>query len=474
MSSDPKQGHDLFISYAHVDNPPLFGAEQGWVSTLVRDLRNLLAQKLGRREDVSIWWDKKNLLGNHEITPEIRTKIQRSATLLLVLSPGYLKSRWCNQEMDLFFKTMGGKSQGRVFVVEMQCLDEDQSVPSELADIKGYRFWYKDERERPRTRSIHDPEPKKTEYTQMVEDLAHDISRKLKALATDAPTAPPESKATVFLAEVTDDMEPRREQVRRYLEQADIRVLPARRHLEGQSFKDALKEDLAQSGLFVQLLGKFIGKRPPGISQGYARLQLEQAQALPLPILQWRDPALVMDEVESEQKELLEAETVHAEPMETFKQGIVRQAIPPPPPPAPERAVAPVVFINFERRDRALAETIRDHVDKRLMAILPVSEGAASDVREDLEQKLKDCDALIVVYGERTLAWVDKQLLYCNKIVSDRDQYFRALGVYDGPPEDKQEVSTRMPGLEILPCRKGLDGHRLQAFLAPLLKSVEP
>ena len=43
MASDAKSGHDLFISYAHVDDAPVFGAK--WVSTLVQDLRNLLAQK---------------------------------------------------------------------------------------------------------------------------------------------------------------------------------------------------------------------------------------------------------------------------------------------------------------------------------------------------------------------------------------------------------------------------------------------
>ena len=466
MTSDPEPGHDVFISYAHVDNAPLFGAEQGWVSTLVQDLRNLLAQKMGRAEAFSIWWDEIDLRGNDEVTPEIRTEVQRSATLLLVLSPGYLASRWCMQEKDLFFEVLGGKPQGRVFVVEKQVLDEGQSVPDELADIKKYRFWYKDKRDRVRTLSLGAPEPHKTEYTRMVEDLASDISRRLKA-----PTVPSEPKATVFLAEVTDDMDPRREQVRRYLEQAQLRVLPARRYLEGQAFQQALEKDLAQSKLFIQLLGEYPSKRPPEIPQGYARLQLERALALNLPVLQWRDPALVVNQVESkEQQELLEAAAVHAEPLESFKQRIVQQATPPTPPPSPPvRAGAPVVFINFERRDQALAKAIRDHVDKRLLATLPISKGTASEVRTDLKEKLLGCDALIVVYGDGTLAWVDKQLLYYNKIVPKRDRSLRALGVYDGPPENKPEVLTQMPGLEILTCRQKLDQPRLRDFLAPLL-----
>src|SRR5262245_13950230 len=99
MVSEAKAAWDLFVSYAHVDNTPVFGA-RGWVSTLVQNLRNLLAQKMGRQDASSVWWDEIELRGNHDVTPEIRTTLQQSAALLLVLSPGYLASQWCKQEKD--------------------------------------------------------------------------------------------------------------------------------------------------------------------------------------------------------------------------------------------------------------------------------------------------------------------------------------------------------------------------------------
>src|SRR5215471_19472958 len=216
--------YDLFISYAHVDDLPVFGAK--WVSALVRDLRHLLAQKMGRPDAFSMWWDETDLRGHHAITPEIRTTLRQSAILLLVLSPGYLASQWCRQEKDLFFEGLRSEPQDRVFVVEKQVLDEDQPLPAELTDLKGYRFWYRDEHNRARTLSLREPEPHATTYIRMVEDLATYISRRLKALA-GPPSPPAEPLATVFLAEVTDDLDPRREQVRRYLEQAQLRVLPA-------------------------------------------------------------------------------------------------------------------------------------------------------------------------------------------------------------------------------------------------------
>jgi hypothetical protein len=477
MALEPKSGRDLFVSYAHVDDAPVFGAK--WVSTLVQDLRKLLAQKMGRNEAISIWWDEIDLRGNHDVTSEIRTILRQSVTLLMVLSPGYLASQWCRQEKDLFFEVLGGKPQGRVFVVEKQVLDEDQSRPAELADIKGYYFWYRDERNQARTLSIREPEPHVTTYIRLVEDLATDISRQLKARAAAAPSPFTRPKATVFLAEATEDLDSRREQVRRYLEEAQLQVLPAQRYLEGQAFRDALEQALGQSTLFIQLLGAYPSRRPPDIPQGYTRLQLERALARNLPILQWHDPTLKLDQVESqEQRELLEAVSVYAEPLESFKQRIVRQALPSPPPPQAVRTGAPVVFINAEHRDRILAEAIRDHIDARLLIVFPVSEGTASEVREDLEYKLTDCDALIVVYGQTTVAWVERQLLYYNRMTPKRERPFLTLGVYDGPPEAKPEVSTRMPGLKILMCRQGFDSRQLrallQAFLAPLLQCVQP
>ena len=146
--------------------------------------------------------------------------------------------------------------------------------------------------------------------------------------------------------------------------------------------------------------------------------------------MQWHDPTLKLEQVESqEQRVLLEAVSVYAEPLESFKQRIVQQALPPPPPPSVVHAGAPVVFINTEHRDRTLAETIRDHVDERLLATLPVSEGTATEVRENLEHKLVECDALIVVYGEKTLPWVEHQLVYCNKMAPRREKPFLRLGV---------------------------------------------
>ncbi len=99
---------------------------------------------------------------------------------------------------------------------------------------------------------------------------------------------------------------------------------------------------------------------------------------------------------------------MYAEPLETFKQRLVQALRPPAPVPTPQAVPlgAPMVFIHTERRDRSLAESIMQHVDPRLMVTLSISAGKAAEVRQDLANKLRNCDALLLVYGARTLGWV--------------------------------------------------------------------
>ena len=55
MAFVPGYKHDLFVSYANVDN------ERGWVTVLVRELRIQLAAWIGRSDAFEIWWDRTGL-----------------------------------------------------------------------------------------------------------------------------------------------------------------------------------------------------------------------------------------------------------------------------------------------------------------------------------------------------------------------------------------------------------------------------
>jgi hypothetical protein len=99
MAFIPGYEHDVFVSYAHVDDRPFIDAaagqerSSGWVSTLVRHLKNELAQKVGRSDAVSVWFDSNNLRGNHKLTDEIAARLAHAASFVAILSPGYIASQ---------------------------------------------------------------------------------------------------------------------------------------------------------------------------------------------------------------------------------------------------------------------------------------------------------------------------------------------------------------------------------------------
>src|SRR5262245_18805131 len=94
-------GHDVFVSYAHIDNDPLYDNSEGWVSKFEASLGKLLRRRLGRAPVLSIWRDQK-LRGNDYFDDAIAAALRSSAILVTVMSPAYLASPFCRRELDEF------------------------------------------------------------------------------------------------------------------------------------------------------------------------------------------------------------------------------------------------------------------------------------------------------------------------------------------------------------------------------------
>lgn len=469
----PGYDHDIFVSYAHVDDQALPEIGQGWVTTLVSGVRTLLAQKLGRDEAYSLWMDPQ-MAGNVPITTQITGMLQKSATMLVVLSPGYVESTWCKREADTFWAAVQEHldSGGRVFVVERTITEIGR--PQQFNDLRGYKFWVKEPtRKEPRTLGWPKPNPdRERAYYDLLSDLCYDLAKELRRLKDSAnssvePSAPP-TGPVVYLAEVTDDLDSQRDEVRRHLTQAGLLVLPEHWYPRGPSaFAEAGRRDLSESVAFVQLLSGVGGKKSDDLPQGYVGLQYECAVSMGKPILQWRSPDLdVATVLDPQHRKLLEGEPVLAVSIEEFKQAVVRKALEKPvPQPPPEYKF---VFLNAEAGDRPLVDEVGAMLDRDgIMYGHPKVCGKPAEIRKDLEKNLLDCDCLIIVYGSSTIDWVNDQLRYCRKIISRREQPLHALGIFEGPPEEKDPLNLRLPKMQIIDCRRGLDSAAIKAFLQP-------
>jgi hypothetical protein len=485
--------YDVFVSYAHVDNQPLPGTGEGWVTEFIAALKTRLGQKLGRADAYSLWMDPQ-LKGHAPLTGELVAKVQNSATLVMLLSPGYLHSEWCQRECSLFLEVAPPDS-GRLFIVELEPVDER---PAALQHLVGYRFWTLNAANKPRLLGV----PTRNDlYYQRLFDVADQLVDHLKELrqqsapalvpvtAPGATTAEQPAREVVFLAEVPDDLQDARTEVEQYLAQYGYKTLPDPDTLpyvfpNAEQLQTALQQDLQQAMLFVQLLNSTNPRRRPGMNT--PQLQYTAASAMAsttaLPILQWRAPQLDLSTIaDPAHRSLLDAATVVAMGLEEFKQYILRQlqaldeqkrqqearrqaeearlqaeearrqAALSVPLSVPGIEHGTVVFVNTSPDDLEYAQEIFGMLSAEgVDPILPLfAASKPEEVREDLENNLLECDALIVLYASTSVVWVRNQLRYYLRVYKRRKQPLKSLVLFTRSSPDKPPLGTPPLGVPI-------------------------
>src|SRR5262245_27717102 len=130
MAFVPGYEHDVFVSYVHNDDSPLYPGGTGWVRTLVDTLDPCMRRKLGT--NFKLWMDPE-LAGNQPLTETLLNTLQKTATLLVILSNGYLESKWCVKERNNFLDFVRGHAllDSRVFLVCFDTIDRE-ALPAEF------------------------------------------------------------------------------------------------------------------------------------------------------------------------------------------------------------------------------------------------------------------------------------------------------------------------------------------------------
>jgi len=439
----PSKLHDIFVSYAWVDNQVVPGAKNGWVTTFMDGLKANLAKKLGRTDMYDVWMDLE-LRGNEPITDGVFEALNKSSCILIFLSPAYLESEWCCKELSAFVEDTD--SLENIFIVEItEC-----QKPKNLSDLRGYQLWRKDAKGLPRTYASPIPDPQREpEYFQLLDDLSRDIASRIKLLSSNSSTEKPISdgkyNATIFLAETTSDLKEQRNQVLRFLEQNQFKVLPKKNYtfLEKQA---AVVRDLKDSQLFVQLLSEDPGDQ-------YPQFQFEKAQETNLPLLLWHSRNLTIKGVEKQHKKLLESEFVITSDLTTFQNEIVNKVnlLLSPTPEPPDIDV--IVFVNHCPDDEGLATEIKEMLDKEGVGYsLPMrnANSSAAEVRKNLEENLTFCDALVIPFDKAPSNWLHEQLMQCLRIRSKRDTPIKVISVCAKNLPLKDDIRIKLPKMQLL------------------------
>jgi hypothetical protein len=278
----------------------------------------------------------------------------------------------------------------------------------------------------------------------------------------------------VLLAEVPSDLQRIRDEVRRYLTQAGVRVHPRDSYpSDRQALTGAIDKDLVSADLFVQLLSENRGVLVGDWRESLVGIQHERARRAGVQILQWLSPQLDPQSIEDPAyRDFLRDFTVHVTSLNEFKQMIVQRATAPVVQ-NPQSSAFPnrLVFIDAESGDAPIAQSIAQVFSRRGIAwAISASSGTPGQLRDDFEEQLMEADGLILIYGSAPLAWVRSRLMHARKTLARRPGPFTFIALYEtGATRPKAPVNLGLPDMLYL---KELS-MGLEETLKPVLERLE-
>ena len=476
--------NDIFISYAHADNEILSLRKEldGWVDDFHRSLEIRLKQLIGDKP--RIWRDPK-LQGNDYFGDEISDQLPGIALLISILSPRYVKSKWCIREVNEFVEAskanlglrIGNKS--RIFKVVKTKIDRNKH-PEEIRGLLGYNFFREDENGNYFEFNKIFGEEAEIAYWTKLEDLARDIAKMLEEIPnseTDLPvseitaTIANNSKGKVYLAECSYDLLEARDKVKRELQANGYEVLPESNLLDhlASEYQQQVKDILLECDFAIQFFGKFYGKTPEDSPKSIVELQndiaAEVCKEKGIERYIWIDPGLKDNEA-SDMRQPNFVETLKANHDLLFGADIFENSI-------DELRVFVIdklQALEEKKKETLLTVTetgsieddfvkdvyiICDKADRESKAVNPLKKylfnqgfdvilsafkGDEDELREDHIDNLKTCDSVIIFYGHGDELWMRSKDRELKKVMGyGRKKAFDVKAVYLADPDEEEE-----------------------------------
>jgi hypothetical protein len=503
--------NDIFISYAHIDNEPLTEGQAGWISDFHRSLEKRLAQLLGA--EPRVWRDPK-LQGNDDVQETIEDQLLKVALLVSIFSPRYLKSEWCIRELT-GFQTAASRTGGvrvanktRIFkVIKTPIALKEQ--PEEMQKLLGYEFYQLDHTGKLlEFNPMFGPEAEQKYWTKL-NDLAYDLSQLLTTLPQQevkpqpaVPTPGNGSQTTViastsanngsvvpsagssgiavYLAETSYDLQEDRDKIKRELQQRGHLVLPDQTlPTYYPDFERVVTENLGRCKLSIHLIGSRYGMIPEAAERSLLALQhdLAVAQGRERPEfsrLVWMPVGLQTQD--ARQQSLIQA--LQEDPdwlqtgIETLKT-VIQDRLTAPPPRLDTGSTDDAtvrVYLICDYKDLEGIVPVYNHIfDRNWEAMLPAFEGDEADVRQDHQDNLCECDAVLIYYGSGNDLWLRTKLRDLQKMAGyGRTKPLLAKAIYVAAPENPKKQMLRTNEAIVL---KQFDAFT-PATLAPFIDQI--
>jgi hypothetical protein len=487
MAVAPGFQHDVFISYAHIDNRPDREGERGWVESFERALDLRLLKRFGREANV---WRDPELARSQRFDPVIEAAVRDSAIMVSLISTSYLASDYCKQELEWFAAKAAQERYGlavdhhvRVFPVLLYKIPPHQ-WPEVCRATSGFHFH--DAIERGFGKPLR---PENDDFTDRICELVEEIHTVLGAMqaqaaAATAPTSEAASSRTVFLAEVADDQRRERRHLRKQLEQAGIEVVTGMPPPEGEAQHEAaVVEGLNRSRLSIHMLGALPGRpldedrpaRTYPTEQLRVALEHARSQLVVLP------PGLSHEAIEEpEYGELvtsLHDRQRDAEKLEVIQVGrsqladeviakLERLETPEDTAGADNGSPGGRAFVDLHVNDLASAGDLVSYLHGKQLPAVTIPSGdldPASNLSV-FEEHLKSSRIFIVVFGCVARPWVEQRLNEAFKLILSNRLDTR-VGVYLAPPHKPLADAEFPPFFRVMNNMNQFDPATVDALL---------
>ncbi|HYJ84421.1 MAG TPA: TIR domain-containing protein [Pyrinomonadaceae bacterium] len=496
MSSAQIFTDDVFISYRHLDNELFDEQGKGWIDNFHDRFESVLGEALGY--EPKIWRDPR-LPGNSYFADVLEARIQQTAVVISILSPGYLQSDWCLGELREFCRLAdraGGlrvADRMRVFKVVKTHVDRELHPP-EFQKQLGYEFYEIDKTtQRPVAFGQELGRNRDQRYWSKLDDLAWDVKQVLSIINPRSRVPAQGSvfsraQGVIYLAQTTRDLSGERDQIKRELLNRGYDILPETElPFVSPNYEEAVRECVGRAKLSVHLIGGSYGIVPEGAgNRSIVRLQNEIAaernrdQAFCR--LLWMPVGLTpQEEVQAQFIEHLRTDATTQQgaellqtPLEELKNVIQlrlgsngNKSEDKPSGETPAK-----VYLIFDKRDLDGVLPLNDYlsVDKNYQVLLPLIDDGGEDDSQAFEihkDNLAQCDAVLIYYGNANQVWFEYKRRDLKKIAGlDRKTLLTAEAVYVASPKTAHKQLFNSPGTLVIKNFDDFSPALLDSFVA--------
>lgn len=455
--------HDIFLSYARVDDQTVGESERGWVSTFEKHLQVALDRRAGRIGAVKIWRDLRRIDGNQLFDRTIEVALDATAVFVALTSNGYLASDYCRQELAWFrdraaADPIGLTAGDRLRIINVLLTNVDRERwPEEYDRTRGFPFH---DAERDDDRGVPS-EPDSPEFKRQLRELADALYELLEAMKPASGSRARKDAGTVFLADVPRQLSGQKRRLAESLERHGLEIVSGvPPPFEEASHDYRVIEALEKADLSVHLLDAHAGQGIDGrqgltYPQHQVELALEHAAARTF----WIPRGLEFDAITDKphQDFLRELERGReGSGSYDFVRGVRAEL----------RDLVVEKVKDLRRRSGAGSGGERSCLlvthDKDTKHVWPVAMAIQKQgirpfvnqladepkaVLELFEERLKGVARLIVFYGAVSRVWVEKRIEAAAKLaVMQGRLHDLELAVFDAPPEKSPE-DLRFGGL---------------------------